>query len=232
MKVITSAVILVGGAGLRLRPLTEDIPKAMIMIAGKPLLQWIIERLRGRGISNFVLGVAYRKEKIIDYFGDGSKFDVQIRYSEHTIEGGTCQGFKLGIQRHIHDDIFVAMNGDELVDVDLIKFATFHNKHGGLATIAVGYLRSPYGVVQLDGYDIVGFEEKPIMKSSYVSIGTYVFSHDILGYLEDIGDVERTLFPRLASMRMLKAYLHTGFWSTINTIKDLEGMEVALKRED
>jgi NDP-sugar pyrophosphorylase family protein len=96
--------------------------------------------------------------------------------------------------------------------------------------MAVGHLRSPYGVVQLNGKDVVGFEEKPILRTHYVSIGTYVFSQEMLDYLPEKGDIDRTTFPKLASMRKLKAYMHDGFWATVNSIKDLEDVESELRR--
>ncbi|MGA2971392.1 MAG: nucleotidyltransferase family protein [Candidatus Bathyarchaeia archaeon] len=226
---IKTAIILAGGEGLRLRPLTSDTPKAMISVAGKPLLQWIIEWLTRNGIQDLIIGVAYQKEKIMEYFDNGNRFNVGIRYSVHTVEGGTSQGFRQAIQRYVDDDYFLAMNGDELVDLSLASFAAFHRSNGGTVTIAVGPLRSPYGVVELQGANVVGFVEKPILHSHHVSVGTYIFSHDILGYLPEKGDVERTTFPHLASLGKLKAYVHTGFWATVNTMKDLEDLENQLK---
>ena len=226
---IRTAVILAGGEGLRLRPITSEIPKAMILVAGKPLLQWILEWLKLNSISNVVVGVAYRKEKIIDYFGDGERFGITIRYSIHTVEGGTSEGFRLAIQRHVKDDTFLAMNGDELVDIKISEFATHHHSLGGVGTVAVGPLRSPYGVVEIDGADIVAFQEKPILRSHFVSVGAYIFSNEILNYLPEKGDIERTAFPKLSSERKLKAYVHNGFWATVNTMKDLEDVENQLR---
>lgn len=226
---VKTAVILAGGEGLRLRPLTVDIPKAMVPVAGKPLLQWIIEWLKRNKIRNVVVGVAYKKEKVMDYFSDGGQMGVTIKYSNHTVEGGTGEGFRLAIERHVDDDVFLAMNGDELVDLNVSDFIAFHISQGGIATIALGPLRSPYGVAELDGSDIVGFLEKPILRTHHVSVGTYVFSRDILDYLPEKGDVERAVFPRLASMRRLKAYVHNGFWATVNTLKDLEDVERQLR---
>lgn len=226
---VKTAVILAGGEGLRLRPLTVDIPKAMVPVAGKPLLQWIIEGLKRNKIRNVVVGVAYKKEKVMDYFSDGGRLGVTIKYSNHTVEGGTGEGFRLAIERHVDDDVFLAMNGDELVDLNVSDFVSFHLSQGGIATIALGPLRSPYGVAELDGSDIVGFLEKPILRMHRVSVGTYVFSRDILDYLPEKGDVERAVFPRLASMRRLKAYIHNGFWATVNTLKDLEDVEKQLR---
>ena len=227
---VRTAVILAGGEGLRLRPLTVDSPKAMIPVAGKPLLQWIIEWVKRNKIRNVVVGVAYKKEKVMDYFKDGAQMGVTIKYSNHTVEGGTGEGFRLAIERHVDDDVFLAMNGDELVDLNVSDFVAFHISQGGIATIALGPLRSPYGVAELDGSDIVGFLEKPILRTYHVSVGTYVFSRDILDYLPEKGDVERAVFPRLASMRRLKAYVHNGFWATVNTLKDLEDVEKQLRR--
>lgn len=229
---IETAVILAGGEGLRLRPLTNDIPKAMVTVAGKPLLQWVIEGLRKHGVQKIVVGVAYKKDRVTEYFGNGKRFGAQIEYSNHSVEGGTSEGFRLAIERHVDDDIFLAMNGDELVDLDLADFVKCHYSNGGLATIAVGPLRSPYGVVKLEGNDIVGFQEKPILTSHFVSIGTYIFSREVLDYLPEKGDVERSAFPRLATMRKLKAYNHNGFWATVNTIKDLEDVERQLRRRE
>jgi mannose-1-phosphate guanylyltransferase len=226
---IKTAVVLAGGEGLRLRPLTSDSPKAMIIAAGKPLLQWVLEWLRANMVQNIVIGVAYKKERIMEHFGDGDRFGVRISYSNHTVEGGTGEGFRLAIERHVDDDTFLAMNGDELVDIDVSDFALCHRSNGGIATVAIGPLRSPYGIVELDGRDIVGFQEKPIIRSQYVSVGTYVFSREIIDYLPEKGNVEHTTFPKLASMRKLKAYVHDGFWATVNTIKDLEDVENQLK---
>lgn len=202
----------------------------MISVAGKPLLQWIVEWLRENGIASMVVGVAYKKEKIIDYFHDGDEFGVSIKYSNHSVVGGTGEGFRLAIERHVQDDVFLAMNGDELVDLSVSDLAKRHRSEGGIATIAVGPLRSPYGVVELEGSNIIGFAEKPILKSHFVSVGTYVFNREILQYLPEKGNVETVVFPRLASMRKLKAYIHEGFWATVNTIKDLEDVENQLRR--
>ena len=227
---IRTAVILAGGEAMRLRPLSNEMPKAMIVVAGKPLLQWILEWLKRNGVDRVVIGVAYKKEKIIDHFGDGTAFNLRLRYSQHTVEGGTSEGFKLAIETHVDDQTFLAMNGDELVDINLSDLALHHHSNRGIATIAVGPLRSPYGVVEVNGSDVIGFREKPILRSHLVSVGVYVFSKEILGYLPARGNIEQTAFPTLASMRKLKAYVHNGFWATVNTIKDLEDVEKELAR--
>jgi NDP-sugar pyrophosphorylase family protein len=200
----------------------------MIIVAGKPLLAWVIEWLKQNQIFNMIIGVAYRKEKIMDYFDDGKQLGVRIRYSNHTVEGGTGEGFRLAISRFVDDQVFLGMNGDELVDIRVSDFADFHRSAGGIATIAVGPLRCPYGVVDIRGKDVVGFQEKPVLFAHNVSVGAYIFSREILDYLPDRGAIERTCFPQLAAARKLKAYVHKGFWATINTIKDLDDAEKQL----
>jgi len=218
---------------LRLRPYTNDKPKAMIQVYEKPLLEWIVEWLTSNGVRDIVLGVAYKKEAITKHFGDGARFGARIRYSVHTVEGGTAEGFRLAIKRYVNEKTFIAMNGDELVDLNLQMFESFHNGHGCLATIAASPLRSPYGIVDLDEKtkNVVCFREKAVVPNTYVSIGVYVFDHDILRYIPAQGDIERTTFPRLAVKRQVKAYIHKGFWRTINTHKDLQDVAEELEKK-
>lgn len=218
-----------GGEGLRLRPLTNDRPKAMVEVGGRLLVDWVLMWLTKSNIENVVMGVAYQKEKIIDYVGNGEKYGMDVRYSHHTVEGGTAQGFRLAIERHVNDDCFFAINGDELTNVNLQDLAASHITKGATATVAVSPLRSPFGVVTVQGDDIVGFEEKPMIDSLLVSVGVYVFQKRILDYLPQFGDVEKTAFPRLAAERKLKAYRHNGFWMTINTLKDLREVDQRIR---
>ncbi len=131
-----TAIVLAGGAGVRLRPLTDDIPKGLVRVAGKPLLQWVVEWLRQSDVENLVIGVAYLKEKIMRYFGDGHKFGVSIRYSTHSVEGGTGEGFRLAISRYVHDQAFFAMNGDQITDLNLHSVFKAHTSKRAFATIA------------------------------------------------------------------------------------------------
>ncbi|MEM2914191.1 MAG: nucleotidyltransferase family protein, partial [Candidatus Bathyarchaeia archaeon] len=134
---LDTAVVLAGGAGTRLQPLTNSIPKGMIKIYGKPLLEWIVEWLVDNGVTNIVFGVAHLKDKIIDYFGEGSKFNANIKYSVHTVEGGTCEGFRLAIERHVDRANFFAMNGDQISDLSLADLAAVHLRNGSIATVVV-----------------------------------------------------------------------------------------------
>jgi mannose-1-phosphate guanylyltransferase len=216
-------VILSGGAGVRLRPLTNDIPKGLVKVANKPLLQWVVEWLRTSGVTELVIGVAYLREKITRHFGNGARFGVNIRYSVHSVEGGTGEGFRLAISRYVDDDCFFALNSDQITDLDLRAMFRYHTKAAALATLAVVHPRLPFGLVLTDdeGY-CTGFEEKPLMRNIYCSSGVYVFQRSILDYLPVKGDVEKTTFPRLAKGRRLKTYIHRGSFTTVNSLRELE----------
>ncbi|MCJ7633424.1 nucleotidyltransferase family protein [Candidatus Bathyarchaeota archaeon] len=223
---IRTAVILVGGAGLRMRPYTEDMPKCMIPLRGKPLIYWTLTWLRDYGFSHIVLGVAYRKEAVIEYVME-NPVGVDVDFSEHTQEGETGEGFRLAIERHVSDEDFLAMNGDELTNLNLERFVEFHLKQKPVATIAVSPMHSPFAILEIDGNDIIEFKEKHILKDKLVSAGIYVFNHAILDYLPLKGTIERTAFPMLAEKRLLKAFRlgKDERWLTINSVKDLSVAE-------
>ena len=223
---IRTAVILVGGAGLRMRPYTEDMPKCMIPLRGKPLIYWTLTWLRDYGFNHVVLGVAYRKEAMIEYVRE-NPVGVDVDFSEHTQEGETGEGFRLAIERHVSDENFLAMNGDELTNLNLERFVEFHLKQKPVATIAVSPMHSPFAVLEIDGNDIIEFKEKPILEDKLVSAGIYVFNHAILDYLPLKGTIEKTAFPMLAERRLLKAFRlgKDERWLTINSVKDLSVAE-------
>jgi NDP-sugar pyrophosphorylase family protein len=223
---IKTAIIMAGGEGLRLRPLTTDKPKVMISVAGKPILDWILQWLVGHRISHIVVGVAYKKELVIEYVQQ-LNLPVQLDFSEHTVEGGTGEGFRLAMQRFVPDAMFLAMNGDEITDINIPDFAEFHLRFGGLATIAVANLKSPFGVVHVDNDRILDFEEKAVL-DSLVSTGVYIFSHGIVDFLPVTGNIEIETFPQLAHLGKIAAYRHNGFWGTVNTLKDLRELETEL----
>jgi mannose-1-phosphate guanylyltransferase len=218
-----TAIVLSGGAGVRLRPITQELPKGLVKVGGKPLLQWIIEWLKSYGISDIVIGVAYLKEKIIAFFKDGRDFGVNIRYSVHTVNGGTGEGFRLAIQRYADQRSFFALNGDQITDLNLMSMFRTHRKGRPIATVAAVHPRLPFGLVMTDarGY-CKGFLEKPVLKSITCSSGIYLFEKDILQYLPVKGDIEKTTLPRITAMNLLKVHIHRGQFLTVNTLKELD----------
>lgn len=226
MKKIETAIILVGGAGLRMRPFTDDVPKCMIPLQGKPLIYWIINWLKGYGFKHIVMGVAYRKDVVINYLKENPQ-GLKIDFSEHTVEGETGEGFRLAISRFVEDEDFLAMNGDEITSLDLERFEELHLRNKPVATIAVAPMRSPFGVLELDGDDIVGFREKTLLENMLVSIGVYIFNRKILDYIPGTGSIEKIVYPLLAQKRLLKAcrLRPEELWLTINSVKDLSVAE-------
>jgi len=198
----------------------------MIPLQGKPLIYWTLTWLRNYGFKHIVLGVAYRKEVVINYLKE-NPVGMDIDFSEHTQEGETGEGFRLAISRYVDDENFLAMNGDEITNLNLERLEEIHLKYRPVATIAVSPMRSPFGILEIDGDDIVGFKEKTILEDTLVSIGVYIFNHEILGYLPVKGAIEKTAFPLLAKKKLLKACRLIGdeLWLTINSVKDLSVAE-------
>jgi NDP-sugar pyrophosphorylase family protein len=202
------------------------MPKCMIPLQGKPLIYWTLTWLRNYGFKHIVLGVAYRKEVVINYLKE-NPVGMDIDFSEHTQEGETGEGFRLAISRYVDDENFLAMNGDEITNLNLERLEKIHLKDRRVVTIAVSPMRSPFGILEIDGNDIIGFKEKTILEDTLVSIGVYIFNHEILGYLPVKGAIEKTTFPLLAKKRLLKAcrLMEDELWLTINSVKDLSVAE-------
>jgi NDP-sugar pyrophosphorylase family protein len=224
-----TAVVLSGGEGIRLRPITKDLPKGLVKVGGKPLLQWVVEWLNANRVGNIVIGVAYLADRIMDYFGNGTRFGINIRYSIHTVEGGTGEGFRLAIARHVDEDTFFALNGDQITDIRLNSMLGRHLRTGAMATIAVVHPRLPFGLVDVDPIgNCRGFLEKPVLNDRFISTGVYVFDKAIARYLPQRGDIERATFPKLSRLHRLAAYKHPGSFITVNSLRELEEAEEAL----
>ena len=131
------AVIMAGGKGTRLAALTKDeIPKPMVPVAGKPLLLWQVERLKEKGITDIIMVIGHLGDKIKEYFGDGEKFGVAIRYYEETEPLGTAGSFYY-LKDMIHGERFVMMSGDLFFDIDFQRMIRFHEEKGAVATLFV-----------------------------------------------------------------------------------------------
>jgi dTDP-glucose pyrophosphorylase len=172
-------VIMAGGLGTRLRPHTENCPKPMLPVAGKPMLEYIIERAKLEGFTHFIIAVQYLGHIIEDYFGDGERFGVRIEYLRETTPLGTAGA--LSLMNTVPELPFVVTNGDVLSDIRYGELLDFHARHAAVATMAVRLheWQHPFGVVQTEGVDIVGFEEKPIART-HINAGIYVLSPEAL----------------------------------------------------
>lgn len=190
-------VIMAGGKGTRLRPYTEDCPKPLLPVSGKPMLEHIIERARLEGFNHFVLAIHYLGHMIEDYCGDGSRWDVKIDYLKEESPLGTAGAIGLLTQRP--DAPFLVTNGDVLTDIHYGDLLDFHVRQGAAATMAVRLheWQHPYGIVHTEGIDITGFEEKPV-SLSHVNAGIYVLEPAVLDHLTGGEHCDMpTLFERL-----------------------------------
>ena len=218
-----SMVIMVGGKGTRLRPYTENCPKPMLPIAGKPMLQHIIERAKSQGFRNFTLAINYLGEIIREYFGDGSTFGVRITYIEETEPLGTAGA--LSLMKAYPDKAFIVTNGDVLTDIDyhgLIHFLERHNASGVMA-VRMYEWKNPYGVVRMEGLNIIGFAEKPITRT-HINAGIYAFSPAALNHLSRRHYCDMpTLFNRLREAKLpTVAYPMHEPWLDVGRPDDLE----------
>lgn len=172
-------VIMAGGLGTRLQPHTETCPKPLLPVAGKPMLEHIIERARADGFSRFVLAIRYLGDMIRDYFGDGSRWEIAIEYLEEEEPLGTAGA--LGLLRPESAESIVVTNGDVLTDISYGELLDFHVRNEAAATMAVRLYewQHPFGVVRTQGIRITGFEEKPVHRS-HVNAGVYALSPEAL----------------------------------------------------
>ncbi len=176
-------LIMAGGKGTRLSPHTENCPKPMLEVGGKPMLEHIVERAATNGIRHFVISLHYLGHIIEDHFGDGRKYDVRIDYLRETSPLGTAGC--LSLLPKIPDLPMIVTNGDVLTDIHYSELLDFHARHEATATMAVRQheIHNQFGVVRIKGVEIEGFEEKPVY-SSYVNAGLYVLNPETLRILE------------------------------------------------
>jgi dTDP-glucose pyrophosphorylase/CBS domain-containing protein len=203
-------VIMAGGQGSRLRPHTENCPKPMLPVAGKPMLEHIIERARAEGFQHFVLAIHYLGHMIEEYFGNGSRWNISIDYLREQSPLGTAGA--IGLLKPRPQDPFLVSNGDVLTDIRYGELLDFHCRHQATATMAVRVheWQHPFGVVHTKGVDIVGFEEKPVARS-HINAGIYVLEPTALEALSSGGQCDMpTLFGRLQqrSLRTIVYPMH------------------------
>lgn len=177
-------VIMAGGKGVRLRPHTENCPKPLLPVAGKPMLEHIIQRAKAEGFHKFVVSVNYLGHMIEEYFENGKKWDVEIAYLREDKPLGTAGALSL-MERNM-DKPFVVCNGDVITDIRYSEMLDFHSFHQAKATMAIRAheWEHPFGVVHIKGSEIVRFEEKPVFKT-HVNAGIYVINPECLSCLTE-----------------------------------------------
>ena len=218
------AVILAGGYGKRLRPLTETLPKPLLPVGDKGIIEWQIAWLRRYGVDEIIVCAGYLKEKIIERLGNGSRYGVKIGYAVEEDPLGTGGALKNAEPFLRREDRFLMLNGDVLTDLNpLERLKDLDEKYIG--SIALVHLPSPFGVINFDPETgrIKSFVEKPRISEYWINAGVYALRSEIFDYLPEKGDNEKTAFPKLAEKGLLKAHpFESCIWMSIDSHKDLE----------
>ncbi len=227
------AVILAGGLGKRLRPLTFSIPKPLLPVGEKPILEFIFEHLRKYAIKEIILSTGYQSELIRAFCGDGSRFGVKIDYVKEESPLGTAGPLSLIRKRFLENETFVLMNGDVVTKLDFSKMIQYHslNKY----ELTIGFTKfeykSPFGVLEIEEGSLKNILEKPA-KIYDVSAGIYLLNSSVLGFIPD-----NTFFtlPNLAKVllkagKKVGAYQIKEFWVGIEHIDQFDEVLKELNR--
>ena len=220
------ALIIAGGEGKRLRPLTSDRPKPMIQVGGRPIVEYEIAWLRREGVSDVIFLCGYKAEVIQEHFGDGSRFGLRAHYSpeeEPLGRGGALrQGYQLVPPG---EKTVVALNGDILTDQPLAPMLRYHRRKMAAATVMLTPLRSPYGIARVNRTGrIITFSEKPLLPY-WMNAGVYILSPEFFRRLPLKGDHEDTTFPALSVQGKLFGYRSKAYWRSVDSFKDLTEVE-------
>ncbi len=214
------AVIFAGGQGTRLRPITNQRPKPMVEVGGRPIAEWQINWLKHHGVKSFLFLGGYLFDVLEDYVGDGRRWGVHVEYVREEEPLGS--GGALYNARDIlkGEEEFFVLNGDIITDFDI----TLLRKPNYVATMALFPFRSPYGIVNVEGEKVLSFEEKPVLKDYWINSGVYYATKDIFEYLpRPKGDISFDTFPKLAAAGKLGGHRYLElYFRMIDSMKDLD----------
>ncbi|WP_066399561.1 nucleotidyltransferase family protein [Cytobacillus eiseniae] len=218
-----TVILMAGGLGTRLRPLTDHVPKPMLKVGDKPILETIIDSFKGFGFTNFILSVNYKKDMIKDYFQDGRHLGVNISYIEETKRLGTAGALSLLSDKPGHP--FFVMNGDLLTKINYDQLLNFHNETNSAATMCVREYeyQIPYGVLATENHRLLSIEEKPIHKS-FVNAGIYVLSPDVLKSVpqNEFFDMPDLFKQLMNEQQEVSAFPLREYWLDIGRMDDYE----------
>jgi NDP-sugar pyrophosphorylase family protein len=213
------ALLLAGGKAERLGDAAQGLPKPLVPVAGFPLAEYGVARLVEGGVDRVIVACrAGDEDAFLNALG-GIGAEIEAVGEEEPL--GRGGGLRLAASRRRQEGPVLALNGDELLDVDFRALVAEHEESGAAATVVVAQVRSPFGVVEVeDDGTISGFREAPLLEQ-WVNSGVYVLGREALELLPERGDHEQSTFPQLADERRLHAHRHRGVWLTVNTPKDL-----------
>ena len=219
---INTAVLMAGGEGTRLRPYTNKTPKPMIRVDGIPILERQLSQLKTHGFINIYISVNYLASEITNYFGDGSKFGLNIKYLHEDQKLGTAGALSL-IKGPIEDN-FLLMNGDILTNIDFKEMAQYHNLKGSLITIAAinHHIKVPFGVLKVEDGILRGVVEKPIY-TNLCNAGIYMINSKVLEKIpkKEYHDITSTIAAILDSEDSISVFPIYESWSDVGTPEDL-----------
>ncbi len=216
------AIILAGGRGNRLRPITDYVPKSLIPIKNIPIIEWQIKYLKKFGVSEVIICSGYKTEMIENYLNN-KKLGIKISFSVEDMPLGTGGAIKKAGKK-INDKSFIVINGDIITNIDLKKLL---KKENSIASIQ---LKTKFGILQTDDDKIIKFDEKKEIENLWMNAGIYHLKKNTLKDLPDKGDIEKTLFPNYAKKEKLSTLkFRNTKWYSIDSFKDIE--ECALEVE-
>jgi dTDP-glucose pyrophosphorylase/predicted transcriptional regulator len=214
-------VIMAGGLGTRLRPLTDKVPKPMLKVNGKPMLEEIIERFRNLGVEEFYISVNYKAEVIEEYFKDGSPWRIKIHYLREKTRLGTAGSLSL-LPPNLSTAFFV-VNADIVTDLDFRAIYQFHREHNPDITVAVKKVsyQVPYGTIEVEGGRIVSLSEKPHIKK-FVNAGIYILEPRVIAEVpaDQFFDMTDLINKLISQGKLVSSYLISGTWVDVGQKKD------------
>ena len=217
-------LLMAGGLGKRLRPLTNDTPKPLLKIGKKPILETILERILDAGFHDFYISTCYKSDMVRDYFGDGGKWNVNIRYICEKEPMGTAGALGL-LPDDMPDLPLLVMNGDLLTKINFEHLLQFHKEEGGLATMCVREydFQVPYGVIKSEGRRITSIEEKPVHKF-FVNAGIYVLEPELVRSLNKTSylDMPDLLEDKINQNQQINMFPVHEYWLDIGRMEEIE----------
>jgi mannose-1-phosphate guanylyltransferase len=215
-----TVAILAGGYAKRMKPVSEDIPKTLVEVAGKPILEWELGWLRSLGYEKFVILGGFLGSKIEDFLKARPDIAQNVRVMIEREPLGTGGAIKSARAELSDEESFTVVNGDSITDMRISRPKL---EEGDLGIVCLSRYKIPRGVVKHKGTVITSFVEKPVLRNVWISTGIYILSKKIFDYLPDSGNIEDTTFPKLVTTGKLKcARFEKSYFNTCETIKDVE----------
>lgn len=223
-------VLMVGGFGTRLRPLTNDCPKPLLHVGDKPLLETIVEQFVENGFFNFYFAVNYKSKMVKNHFGDGDKWGINIKYLEEKERMGTAGA--LGLLPETPNKPILVMNGDLLTKLNFEQLLSFHHEHRSCVTMCVRPYEQtvPYGVVEIDEHKLVKIQEKP-MNRYFINAGIYVLEPDVINLVpkNEYYDMTALVESVIDKGKNTSVFPIREYWMDIGRIEDFESANIDYK---